>query len=90
MYCVKDESVAFVCPSLITSSCKEASDHWNIDEPLLTAKGVFDSKSFSSMKDSTSGFGTNTDYEQPPPPLKRQSVGQKQEQLEKMVNDHIA
>ena len=89
-YCIKDESLAFVCPSLITSLCKEAGVPWSIDEPLLLVKGAFNTKSFNSMKDSTSGFGTEMEYVQPPPPPRRQTVPQKQDQLEQMVKDHIA
>ena len=89
-YCNKDESWAFVCPSRITSLCKEAGVPWNIDEPLLPVKGIFDSKSFNNMKDSTSGFGTNTHYEEPPLPPRRLTVADKQDQLEHMVKAHIA
>ena len=89
-YCNKDESWAFVCPSLITSLCKEADVPWNIDEPLLPVKGIFDSKSFHNMKDSTSGFSTNTHYEQPPPPPRRLTVAEKQDQLDQMVKNHMA
>ena len=91
--CIKDESLAFCCPSLITCLCKKAGVTWSAEEALVPEKGMIDIKALKSMKDTIRDFGPNSNYDDPPtpiPPPRRQTVSQKQDQLEQMVKDHIA